>query len=309
MGINEDIAKRNAERIKDMRLDDLRRHAEDLEAIAYDDEELVIIDDLKEIPRLAKHKIGFNLIVVCMAGNIQFDVSGTPVSMKANQLAICQCHAVLSNFTVSTDFECKALCISDRLLHSVLSAQMAVWDTLRYRQRCHVLDVDTERIGIYNELRYYWASEGSFKREILASLLRVAFLELCQMLMKVEEVQAEDILDSTSRMDMLFQQFLANIARRHVKKRSVADYAEELCITPKYLSTVCRMVSGKSPIEWIAEYVVEDIAYYLKNSSLTASQIAAELGFPNASFFGKYVREHLGTSPNEYRRRQLADTL
>ena len=32
-------------------------------------------------------------------------------------------------------------------------------------------------------------------------------------------------------------------------------------------------------------------------------EIANELDFPNTSFFGKYVREHLGQTPMEYRRK------
>ena len=141
----------------------------------------------------------------------------------------------------------------------------------------------------------------------MVSLLRVALLELCHQLMSKDKDQkaGEDLLqEGNSRMETLFHQFLKNIARRHIKKLSVSEYAEKLCITPKYLSTVCRTVSGKSPTDWISEYVIEDITHYLKNTELTASQIGIELGFPNASFFGKYVREHLGMSPNEFRKEQ-----
>ena len=76
-------------------------------------------------------------------------------------------------------------------------------------------------------------------------------------------------------------------------------------ITPKYLSTICRTISGKSPTDWISEHVVADIVHYLRNTDLSAKEIGEELGFANASFFGKYVRQHLGVSPNEYRRKLL----
>lgn len=56
---------------------------------------------------------------------------------------------------------------------------------------------------------------------------------------------------------------------------------------------------------WISEYVIEDIIHYLKNTDLTAKEISEALGFPNASFFGKYVRVHLGASPSEYRKQLL----
>ena len=71
------------------------------------------------------------------------------------------------------------------------------------------------------------------------------------------------------------------------------------------ISTICRSTSGKSPMMWISEYVIEDIIHYLKNTDLTAKEISEALGFPNASFFGKYVRVHLGASPSEYRKQLL----
>lgn len=36
-------------------------------------------------------------------------------------------------------------------------------------------------------------------------------------------------------------------------------------------------------------------------------EVADYLDFPNISFFGKYVRKHVGCSPKEYRRRLQAE--
>ena len=36
--------------------------------------------------------------------------------------------------------------------------------------------------------------------------------------------------------------------------------------------------------------------------TLAIKEIAVKLGFCNLSFFGKYVRKHLGLSPNHYRK-------
>jgi len=287
------------------------------ELIRYNDDELVIVDNLREIPQLGSGKIDFNVVAACIAGRMLLEVSGQPITVNAQQIFVCTSHVVLSNIMMSPDFECKVMCLSDRLLYSILQSQMLIWNNMLYKQHYRIIDIPADRFGPYNELRYQWLNEDNpFKREILVSLLRVALLELCHQLMSRDKDQkAGDELPQervrvgakagmgNSRMETLFHQFLKNIARRRIKKLSVSEYADELCITPKYLSTVCRTVSGKSPTEWISEYVVEDIIHYLKNTELTASQIGIELGFPNASFFGTYVREHLGMSPNEYRKK------
>ena len=276
--------------------------------VKYNDDELVIVDNLREIPQLGGGKIDFNVVAACITGCMRLEVSGQPTTVNAQQIFVCHPHVVLSNLMISPDFECKVMCLSDRLLRSILQSQMLIWDNMLYKQRYRIIDIPSDRFGLYNELRYQWINEENpFKREILVSLLRVALLELCHQLMSKDKDQkaGEDLLqEGNSRMETLFHQFLKNIARRRIKKLSVSEYAEELCITPKYLSTVCRTVSEKSPTDWISEYVIEDITHYLKNTELTASQIGIELGFPNASFFGKYVREHLGMSPNEFRKEQ-----
>lgn len=275
--------------------------------VKYNDDELVIVDNLREIPQFGSGKIDFNVVAACITGRMLLEVSGQPTTVNAQQIFICHPHVVLSNLMISPDFECKVMCLSDRLLRSILQSQMLIWNNKLYKQRHCIIDIPADRFGLYNELRYQWLNEDNpFKREILVSLLRVALLELCHQLMSKDKDQkvGEDFLqEGNSRMDTLFHQFLKNIARRRIKKLSVSEYAEELCISPKYLSTVCRTVSGKSPTEWISEHVIGDITHYLKNTELTASQIGIELGFPNASFFGKYVREHLGMSPNEYRKK------
>lgn len=300
--------KKRHEALQNVNLVDVSAMSVNEDLVKYNDDELVIVDKLREIPQLGSGKIDFNVVAACITGCMRLEVSGQPTTVNAQQIFVCHPHVVLSNLMISPDFECKVMCLSDRLLRSILQSQMLIWDNMLYKQRYRIIDIPSDRFGLYNELRYQWINEENpFKREILVSLLRVALLELCHQLMSKDKDQkaGENLLqEGNSRMETLFHQFLKNIARRHIKKLSVSEYAEELCITPKYLSTVCRTVSEKSPTDWISEYVIEDITHYLKNTELTASQIGIELGFPNASFFGKYVREHLGMSPNEFRKEQ-----
>ena len=109
------------------------------------------------------------------------------------------------------------------------------------------------------------------------------------------------IQPKVSQAGTLFQQFIDMLNATPVKHRPVEWYAGELCITPKYLSTICKNHSGKTANEWIREHVLEDIRYYLKQTDLTMTQIADRLGFPNPSFFGKYVKEHFGMTPMQVR--------
>ena len=53
----------------------------------------------------------------------------------------------------------------------------------------------------------------------------------------------------------------------------------------------------------IVLYTLKGIEHRLRYTDMTMQEIANDLNFPNASFFGKYVKDHLGMTPLEYRKK------
>ena len=74
-----------------------------------------------------------------------------------------------------------------------------------------------------------------------------------------------------------------------------------MCITPKYLTTLIKRVSGKSVSEWIDSYVILEAKPCSKYSSKSIQEIAYYLNFPNQSFFGSYFKRIAGMSPTQYK--------
>ena len=107
-----------------------------------------------------------------------------------------------------------------------------------------------------------------------------------------------------SRGSLLFKQFMEMLSSIEVKPRNVEFYSRKLYVTSKYLSNVCKVNSGKTAYDWIIEYVVEDVYRLLSHSEMSVKEISNYLDFPNISFFGKFVKAHLGCSPTEFRKRR-----
>ena len=101
--------------------------------------------------------------------------------------------------------------------------------------------------------------------------------------------------------DYHFKRFLDLLNASPYKRRSVASYANELYISPKHLTAIVKKSSGKTANQWIKERLLEEIRFYLKQTDLSIKQVSDKLDFPNPSFFGKYVKEHLGMTPGEFR--------
>lgn len=106
-----------------------------------------------------------------------------------------------------------------------------------------------------------------------------------------------------SNEEILMQKFLSEVKMSYHKERKVQFYADRMNISIGHLFAVIKRVSGKSPGDWIDEYVVSEACALLKGSNLTILQISQELGFPSQSFFGKYFKRIKGISLKEYRER------
>ena len=114
--------------------------------------------------------------------------------------------------------------------------------------------------------------------------------------------EVEDIRKHT-RQEETVSRFLDLLYAHHKRERSVAFYAGELCMTPKYLSRIVREVTGRSALESIEDYVVTEAKAMLNSTSMTVQQISDGLNFPSQSVFGKYFKRVTGMSPKEYRDR------
>ena len=82
-----------------------------------------------------------------------------------------------------------------------------------------------------------------------------------------------------------------------------------LCVQLSFLLgglVLHQCLVDRTAFDVINEAVLTDVRYQLKYSQKSIKEIADYLDFPNISFFGKFVRRHVGCSPKEYRRRLQA---
>ena len=116
---------------------------------------------------------------------------------------------------------------------------------------------------------------------------------------KINAMQADDIQTPTAQ---LMWRFISMLERGDYRaNREVSYYASELCVTPKYLSEICKQVSGESANYWINRFTILDISRLLRDKQLDFVQIADVFNFSSASYFTRYVQRYLGETPSEYR--------
>lgn len=139
----------------------------------------------------------------------------------------------------------------------------------------------------------------NFHKEVLQVSLWALFLEIGNILWDKQENATGNAL---SRKEELFQEFL-KILLEHVKEEHrVTFYAEKLFITPQYLSSILKELSGKPANKWIDDALILEAKLLLKAPQATVQEVADQLHFSDQSTFGKFFKKQVGLSPMEYRK-------
>lgn len=249
------------------------------------------------------------LMLLCVKGELHVDLNGEEQTLLPHSLWVCpagsivrvECMQAASFVCVipSTDYLIRNYNYWKLVLPLIMELGMKHKNVIPLAE---AEAVELERMAdcvmecLQDGRRTEWMCET------LASGVRML---VCAILGKMKNVTAYkekvQVKKCLSRCDDYFSRFMKLLAIHYREEREVAFYASKLCVTPKYFSTMVKKASGKSPGKWIDEVVMEEIHYLLKNSNISIKEIAYQLNFANVSFFGKFVKRHVGLSPYHYR--------
>ena len=143
--------------------------------------------------------------------------------------------------------------------------------------------------------------ETHFSFDIVSGLIAATIYKVGDIMYHYLAEHPEEQNNSHNRAEEYFKQFTHLLGEHFREERSVGFYARQLCITPKYLTTLIKRISGQSVSEWIDNYVILEAKTLLKYSTMSIQEIAYYLNFPNQSFFGSYFKRNTGMSPSQYK--------
>ena len=143
--------------------------------------------------------------------------------------------------------------------------------------------------------------ETHFSFDIVSGLIAATIYKVGDIMYHYLAEHPEGQNNSHNRAEEYFKQFTHLLGEHFREERSVGFYARQLCITPKYLTTLIKRISGQSVSEWIDNDVILEAKTLLKYSTMSIQEIAYYLNFPNQSFFGSYFKRNTGMSPSQYK--------
>ena len=135
-----------------------------------------------------------------------------------------------------------------------------------------------------------------FREEMLGYLLMAHILDLYDIHARGQA--SRQMSEHTAR---LLQQFIKLLYDgEYIRHRDVPYYASRLCVTPHYLSEICKKACGRPATYWIDRFTLHEIANLLCQKELPLSEIAARMNFASVSYFSRYVAKHFGMPPKAY---------
>lgn len=82
---------------------------------------------------------------------------------------------------------------------------------------------------------------------------------------------------------------------------TVKFLADNVHLSPSYLSDLLKKETGKNAQEHIHFYLIEEAKNYLINTEKNVNEIAFSLGFEYPQYFNKLFKQKTGNTPMEYR--------
>lgn len=281
------------------------KHADPM--IDYADDDFMVASCMENLPYKNEIvRLNFFLIVVCVEGKIQLDINGKTHLLKAEEVLFCLPTMIMSNAMFSPGHKVRMVGFSTKFLQRTVKKEKDTGNTISYiyKNPIHTTTGKEENPHFrhYGELIMDKIKEPPhrYQKEILQFIFSALFHEMLAEIHRYAD-KNENTEPEMNRTGYLFKRFMIEVAKDGGMHRSVSHYADILCYSSKYISGAVKQASGRTPLEWINEYAIEQIKHQLKHSEKSIKEIAEDFNFPNQSFFGKYVKAHLGISPARYR--------
>lgn len=234
---------------------------------------------------------------ICLEGTTSGSIDLRPYTLRPSCMSVNLPEQLLEQGSMSRDFKGICIVMSRSFVRSLgLPYNFELDKMLRDAPIIELQPPQLEAILSYCRMvRQLLERERPFQMETLRHLTCAFLYGLGSYLFQLSANR------HLSGDEQLTQNLLKEISVFFRKERQIPFYAQRLGISVGHLHSVVRRVSGRSPGEWIEQYVTKEACAMLKGTNLTIQQISIELGFPSQSFFGKYFKRIIGLSPKEYR--------
>lgn len=246
-------------------------------------------------------------ILFCISGIAEATVNFTRGRVERNTLLLLLPNSVLMLNRPSPDFRMR-FCAFSRELFGEAGYRLdpSFFRFLMEKPISHLDERSAGGVATWLQMAVYTYldRENIFRNTIIKNRLQNVLLEIYDKQQRFGDINESTETGFTGRQVDLFRRFVALVHENCSSEREVKFYADSLCISTRYLSSIVRCIAGTSPKEIIGRSVMLEIRMLLQSTDLSVQEIAYRLHFPDQSYLGRFFKKYAKVSPTEFRNKK-----
>ncbi len=213
-------------------------------------------------------------LIYLISGHIEIDINGVKQHGTANSVCF----------------------IKPNTKRSQICHEDARYSCLRFFSNSNIGNLDN---GIYNikddELFFIFKQISAEYKQKEAMYFDICNLKISEILLKLTRT-IKTSHDSTSDILAIIKEIDSTL----FFDKTIGDMAQSLNYNYDYFRHKFKLITGKSPINYIVDKRIEHACELLEKNMYTCTEIAHLCGFASSSQFSQLFKRHIGISPNAY---------
>ena len=213
---------------------------------------------------MKQFKVNFIAYVIVIEGRLTLDLNGVNHQLDRNCSLFVDRKVVIDNIWHTENFSCIICAMSTDVGFGFFNKSLT--QSIMHIMANPVIKMDQAEVDLmmkYYELLVFKMDhqEMNFGRETVRDIIRCFAYDLLSNLNKHLDTDVDG--EMLRQGDRIYRRFMLLLAENTNVNRSVKSYADELCVSPKYLTSVCRRHSDYTASELIATSIISRIKQLL----------------------------------------------
>lgn len=262
-----------------------------------------------EIPVFHPHRMDFPLFILILNGSIELNLNLVSHTIRQNEFLFISPHTIRQFVNTSEDVEIACMCFTPDFILKTGVAKSSIDPSAYFstKESPHIQLQATETTMLKGLMQMVYtrnmeAENSPYRQERLTHCFSLLLFEIAGLYTK----QQRNVPLKLTRKEELSAGFLNLLSIHFKEQRGLQFYADQLFITPKYLTQTVKETLGKTAGDVIDEMVVTEAKVLLHTTSQTIAQIAEHLYFSDQFFFSKFFKNQTGITPSDYRKANTA---
>ncbi|MGS2737717.1 AraC family transcriptional regulator [Sinomicrobium sp. M5D2P17] len=253
---------------------------------------------IKELPEMLgqPHRVAFYQILWLDRGYAKMNIDFHEIGVESNELLMITPGQICA-FDTESAYEGKLILFTGSFFNgSEIDANFLYSSELLNPIRLHkkiAIRPDQMRPLVYLLEKELMQGETSFQIAIAQSYLRIILFESERQFSK----------DATVLVNSIARRFYNAVENHYKKNRTTEFYQNLLSVNEKKLAKEIKVFSGKTPKVYIDSRIILEAKRLLIYSDLSIQEIGYSLGFEEPSYFNKYFKRHVYSTPFEFRKK------